>query len=48
MGHYAGQCPNKRKKQVAVSVAVDEFSTKFETEFSLMACLSTSAESGSI
>jgi hypothetical protein len=36
-GHYAGQCPNKKKKQTAV---VEEFSTKFDKEFSLVVCLS--------
>jgi hypothetical protein len=40
-GHYAGQCPNKKKKQTAASVAVKEFSTKFDKEFSLIVCLST-------
>jgi hypothetical protein len=40
-GHYAGQCPNKKKKQTAASAAVEEFSTKFDKEFSLVVCLST-------
>ena len=48
MGHYAGQCPNKKKKQVAASAEVDEFSARFEKEFSLLACLSTSALSTSV
>jgi hypothetical protein len=48
MGHYAGQCPNKKKKQVAASMEVDEFSTKFEKDFSLLVCLSTSATSTSV
>jgi hypothetical protein len=38
-GHYAGQCPNK--KQTAASAEVEEFSTKFDKEFSLIACLSS-------
>lgn len=40
-GHYAGQCANKKKKQVAASADVEEFSSKFDREFSLIACLST-------
>jgi hypothetical protein len=39
-GHYAGQCPNKKKKQTTTSVAVKDFSTKFDKEFSLVVCLS--------
>jgi hypothetical protein len=40
-GHYAGQCPNKKKKQTTASAEVEEFSTKFDKEFSLIACLSS-------
>jgi hypothetical protein len=40
-GHYAGQCPNKKKKQTVASAEVEEFSTKFDKEFSLIACLSS-------
>jgi hypothetical protein len=40
-GHYAGQCSNKKKKQTATSAAVEEFSAKFDKEFSLVVCLST-------
>jgi hypothetical protein len=40
-GHYAGQCPNKKKKQTTTSRAVEEFSTNFDKEFSLVVCLST-------
>jgi hypothetical protein len=39
-GHYAGQCPNKKKKQTTASAEVEEFSTKFDKEFYLIACLS--------
>jgi hypothetical protein len=42
-GHYASQCPNNKKKQTAASTAVEEFSTKFDKEFSLVVCLSTRA-----
>jgi hypothetical protein len=41
-GHYAGQCPNKKKgkkEEVAASAEV-EFAAKFTKEFSLYACLS--------
>jgi hypothetical protein len=40
-GHYAIQCPNKKKKKVASSVDMEEFASKFDREFSLVACLST-------
>jgi hypothetical protein len=40
-GHYAGQCSNKKKKQTAASTMMEEFSTKFDKEFSLVVCLST-------
>ena len=40
-GHYAGQCPNKKKKQVVVSANMEEFASKFEKEFSLFSCLAT-------
>jgi hypothetical protein len=39
-GHYASQCPSKKKKgkpEIATSTEVDEFSAKFEKEFSLAA-----------
>jgi hypothetical protein len=39
-GHYAGQCPNK-KKQTSASTMVEDFSTNFDKEFSLVVCLST-------
>jgi hypothetical protein len=49
MGHYAGQCPNKKKKrQVAASAEVDEFTARFEREFSLLICLSMSAASTNV
>ena len=37
MGHYAGQCSNKKKKQqqTATSVEVDDFAARFQSEFSL-------------
>ena len=37
MGHYAGQCPNKKKKQqqTTASVEVDDFASRFQSEFSL-------------
>ena len=38
-GHYAGQCPNKKKKkqQTAASAEIDEYAARFEREFSLFA-----------
>jgi hypothetical protein len=53
-GHYASQCPNKKKSkkdpEVSTSAEVVEFTEKFEKEFSLMTCLSGSgsAEFGDI
>ena len=47
-GHYASQCPKKKKgtrktQQVATAeTQLSEFATKFENDFSLVACLSTS------
>ena len=38
MGHYAGQCPNKKKKQhqqTTASTEVEDFIARFEREFSL-------------
>jgi hypothetical protein len=35
-GHYAGQCPNMKKKQTTTSTTVEEFSAKFDKEFSLV------------
>jgi hypothetical protein len=40
-GHDARHCPNKKKKQIVASTAVEEFSAKFDKEFSLVVCLST-------
>jgi hypothetical protein len=44
--HYASQCPNKKKRknepEVSSSVEIVEFTEKFEKEFSLMTCLSSS------
>ena len=40
-GHYAVQCPNKKKKQVAASADTEEFASKFDREFSLIACMSS-------
>jgi hypothetical protein len=46
-GHYASQCPNKKKDkkktQTATSADIDEFSSRFDEDFSLIACLSSSA-----
>jgi hypothetical protein len=43
MGYYVGQCPNKKKKQIgtAASAKVDEFTSQFEREYSLLVSLST-------
>jgi hypothetical protein len=55
MGHYASQCPkkkkakNKQQKQFAGSAEaskVDELASKLETTFSMVSCLSTNTISG--
>lgn len=40
-GHYARKCPNKKKKQDSASANTEEFASKFDREFSLIACLSS-------
>ena len=38
MGHYVGQCPQKKKKkkqQTAASAEVEDFAARFQREFSL-------------
>jgi hypothetical protein len=40
-GHYVGQCLDKKKKQTTDSTEVEEFSTNFDKEFSLVVCLSS-------
>jgi hypothetical protein len=47
-GNYAGQCPNKKKKQTSASAKVEEFSAKFDKEFSLVVCLSTRVTHSSV
>jgi hypothetical protein len=46
-GHYASQCPEKKgneKTQTTTSAEtqLDEFATKFEKDYSMVSCLSTS------
>jgi hypothetical protein len=47
-GHYAEQCPNKKKNQIATSAEVGEFSAKFDKEFSLVVYLSTRTTHSSV
>jgi hypothetical protein len=47
-GNYEGKCPNKKKKQTVASVEVEEFSTRFDKDFSLVVCLSTRATHSSV
>jgi hypothetical protein len=44
LGHYASQCPTRKKKnpQTISSTDIDEFSSRFDDDFSLIACLSSS------
>jgi hypothetical protein len=50
--YFASQCPNKKKgnknSQMATSAStkVDEFAARFENEFSLITCLSSSTSNG--
>jgi hypothetical protein len=50
LGHFANQCPNKKKgkpkKQMAATTDTDAFAARFEDEFSVLACLSTSMVTG--
>jgi hypothetical protein len=42
MGHFASQCPKRKKKnkpQMAASAAVDEFAKSFEEDFCFIACM---------
>jgi hypothetical protein len=44
MGHYVGQCPNRKKKKqggTTTSTEEDEFASQFEREMSLLVSLST-------
>ena len=51
-GHFSSQCPNKKKGNkksqmvASASAEVDDFAAKFESDFSLIPCLSNSANSG--
>ena len=46
-GHYAGQCPNKKKnkQQTTASTEIDEFAARFERDFSLFAGVSVEGAS---
>jgi hypothetical protein len=52
-GHYASQCPEKKKGQgktqttTSTETQLDEFATKFEKDFSLVSCLSTNTNTRS-
>jgi hypothetical protein len=46
--HYVGKCPNKKKKQTTTSTEVEEFSTRFDKEFSLVLWLSTRTTHSSV
>jgi hypothetical protein len=48
LGKYIVQCPNKKKKQVAASTDMEDFSSKFDREFSLVTCLATCSVSSSV
>ena len=47
IGHYASQCPNKKKdkkkKKTSSSTDIDGFSSRFDEDFSLITCLSSSS-----
>jgi hypothetical protein len=50
LGHFSSQCPNRKKgkpkKQKTATTDMDAFAARFEDEFSLLACLSTSMVTG--
>lgn len=43
MGHFASQCPKRKKKKpyMAASTTVDDFSKSFEEDFCFIACMSS-------
>jgi hypothetical protein len=47
MGHFASQCPERKKKkpQMATSTTVDEFAKSFEEDFCFIACISSTTVS---
>jgi hypothetical protein len=47
MGHFASQCPERKKKkpQMAASTIVDEFAKSFEEDFCFIACMSSTTVS---
>jgi hypothetical protein len=47
MGHFASQCPERKKKkpQMAASIAIDEFAESFEEDFCFIACMSSTTVS---
>jgi hypothetical protein len=53
-GHYASQCPKKKKGKgkthtaTSAKTQLDEFAVKFEKDFSLVYCLSTSTSTRSV
>ena len=49
-GHYAGQCPNKKKEEPekASSAEVGDFAKEFEREFALVSILSNSSVAESL
>jgi hypothetical protein len=50
LGNFSSQCPNRKKgkpkKQMVATTDMDAFAARFEDEFSLLACLSTSMVTG--
>jgi hypothetical protein len=45
LGHFASQCPEKKKgnkPQMAASAEIEEFSKSFENEFCLIECMANS------
>jgi hypothetical protein len=50
LGHLASQCPEKRKEQegleIAATTTMEDFSSKFDKEFSLVALVSNVSSGG--
>jgi hypothetical protein len=50
LGHFSSQCLNKKKGKgkgkMAATADMDAFATKFEDEFSLIACMTSSLVTG--
>jgi hypothetical protein len=45
LGHYATKCPQRKKGQFVSKVEIEEFSSRFEKDFSFIVCMASSVTS---